>query len=909
MKKPSIAFIDIAGLPYDGDTLKHRGLGGSETAVIQMSKELVKLGFDVTVYNNQNWTDVSAGMYDGVEYKSVWEKELEEKHYDVVVSSRTIFPFLRPGQTLHQHGIEAPEEFFQSDFYLNITKNAKLKAIWLHDTFSHGDGILEELVVEGYLDEIFTLSDWHTTYILNCDHYQKKRNFEVLKDHVFVTRNGMIPFPNEVRIEEKDPNHFVFNASVTKGMEPLLYDIWPELKRQIPEAKLTVIGGFYRMQEEATPDTHEGMWHRLRNEFHGKLGITFTGIITQAEIAEILSGAKFFLYPALFPETFGISTLEAQYYNCVPITCRFGALEEIALDNTSWKIDYAIEPNGLFPNIDKQKQVRKFIDKALEAYHNTYLTQQKAYACNLIKPLASWEKVAHQWKWHFYHKLGWYLPLSEYRYTSRMCARFRKVFNRRSVNPEESQVLQKLPERKIYIISPFYNGANYIGDCIKSVAAQNYENYTHIIIDDASHDDVDTAVNNVADTIDKDRQDKIHWYTNETNLGAVQNQIGYAKYKIPEEDRNAIVVLLDGDDSLVNNPHIFDMLNNYYYRDETEFTYGSCWSLADDIPLIAQPYPDNIKQEKKYRDHKFNWGIPYTHLRTFKKDLLKNIPDEVFKDKDGEWFRAGGDVAVFYNLIEAADPEKVVCIPDVLVNYNDLNPLNDYKVNAEEQNKNAMIANNLSIETITNQDSEALHQDVKRILIAIPTAKNIEVDTFKSIFDLEVPDGYKVDFQYFYGYNVEQVRNLIVHYTIRNDYDYLFSVDSDIILPKDSLKKMIEHDKDMVTGIYIQRIPGTHTIEVYGVPEEGGMTHIPYDMIKGQGLVEVAGCGFGCVLIKRQVLDGVEYPYFVYQSALDHSDTVSEDVYFCMRVRDKGFKVWVDTSILCDHIGSTVFHV
>ena len=48
----SIARIDVIGLTYDGTTLTKRGLGGSESAVILMSKELSKLGFNVTVFNH-----------------------------------------------------------------------------------------------------------------------------------------------------------------------------------------------------------------------------------------------------------------------------------------------------------------------------------------------------------------------------------------------------------------------------------------------------------------------------------------------------------------------------------------------------------------------------------------------------------------------------------------------------------------------------------------------------------------------------------------------------------------------------------------------------------------------------------------------------------------------------------------
>jgi hypothetical protein len=58
----------------------------------------------------------------------------------------------------------------------------------------------------------------------------------------------------------------------------------------------------------------------------------------------------------------------------------------------------------------------------------------------------------------------------------------------------------------------------------------------------------------------------------------------------------------------------------------------------------------------------------------------------------------------------------------------------------------------------------------KKILIAIPCKNDIEADTFKSIYDLEVPEGYETEFQYFYGYAVDQVRNLIAHWVV-NAYD------------------------------------------------------------------------------------------------------------------------------------------
>jgi hypothetical protein len=96
---------------------------------------------------------------------------------------------------------------------------------------------------------------------------------------------------------------------------------------------------------------------------------------------------------------------------------------------------------------------------------------------------------------------------------------------------------------------------------------------------------------------------------------------------------------------------------------------------------------------KTYRNYKFNWNMPYTHLRTFRSYLmhcyLHDYGNHAFRDQDGNWLKAGGDTSVFYAMIECADPDKVVCVPEAAYHYNDANPINDYKVNAEEQNKTA----------------------------------------------------------------------------------------------------------------------------------------------------------------------------------------------------------------------------
>lgn len=887
-----IAIIDIIGLPYDGNTVFKQGLGGSESAVTFIARELVSINAQVTVFNNCNIDHARPGVYDGVTYRPL--TDLTQDHeFDIVISSRTIIPFVDPNDYGRlQDGRAMP--FATMRLYDRIVARAKMRILWMHDTFCLGDNMIEELAVTDRITDIFTLSDFHLTYIANCNH-GRRRNFEVLKSKLFITRNGAARYRAEVSISGKDRDLFVYNASVTKGMVPLVNDIWPLVKQQIPQARLKVIGGYYRFSSSSEPDAQEQDWRKMvADPKYSALGIEFTGVIPQHEIADILTQANFMIYPCAFPETFGISTLESLMYNTPVITCRFGALEEIALDQACYKLDYAVEPNSLFTDINRAEQVRKFAELTVRAYRDTYLHQQKQYYCNIVKDVAGWDSVAKQWKQFFFRKLGLYLPRDQYRAVSRINRRVHKIWQRRYHNVVELETYRAGNEQQILVISPFFNAEKYVAKCIESVACQDYDNYHHILIDDCSTDASWQVAQEAITALPDEIRDRFILIKNDTNLGAVRNQIENLR-KLRSKFPDAIVMLLDGDDSLVNDNSIFAYYNSIY-SEKTDFTYGSCWSMVDNIPLISQPYPDEVRQNRAYRQHKFNWILPYTHLRTFRLGLLDEVDDGAFKDANGEWYRAGGDGSVFYALIEAADPTRVRCLQDIVYNYNDANPLNDYKVNSEEQNRNA------------NMIVTAAPQPKKKILIAIPTARNIEAETFKSIYDLEIPDGYEATFQYFFGYQVDQVRNLISDWVVRG-FDYLFAVDSDIAFAPDTLKKLLAHDRDIVSGLYIQRKPGQHILEVYEPNDRGGCSNIPYDKIRDQGLVEIVGCGFGCVLVKSEVMRKIGYPQFEYHSAIDHAHTISEDVDFCRKARAHGFGIWADTSILCRHIGQTVFMV
>jgi glycosyltransferase involved in cell wall biosynthesis len=879
MNTLKIAFVDPNGLEYNGDTLNERGLGGSESAVISMARELQEIGFGVTVYNNCKIEDED--WYNGVEYRNV--KNGPVNPADIVISVRS--------PTIFYESSDPICNSFAGDF----VKKAKLRVLWMHDTFTVDDSSIEPLVVNGLLDEVWTLSDFHTSYITNCDHTGNRRNFEMLKRAIWQTRNGVNDYGKESSIP-RDHNHFVFNAAYTKGMRVLLEKVWPRVRTRIQDARLTIIGGYYNFPGDKLDKQGEDvkLW-KEKMQIRPDLNVTFTGSVTQEIVADIIKTAGFMLYPTEYPETFGISTLEALYHRTPVITANFGALEETAIDMACYKLPYSTTPNVLYPNINEEWQVENFVNTVVAAYENTYLYMQKQNYCDVIKDIATWDTIALQWKQHIYRKVGGYLPVEEQRRATTINQKVKRVFNRRWTNPEDNYERTEFKERKINIITTVRNGERYIEECMRSVAAQDYSNYVMYISDDASTDDTKRIISQVRDELGWVGADTIKlFYLSEKRDGAVLNQLRIMDNidDFCKDPNGEICIILDGDDKLKNDPYIFSRLNDLYIKEGAKFTYGSCWSMADNIPLIAQDYPLHIKENKSYRTHLFPWNIPYTHLRTFSSNLIKGIRREQLKDADGKWMMAGGDTAMFYEMIERCEPDEIVAVKEIQVVYNDLNPQNDYKVNSEEQTRNA---------------KKALEQNVmpKRLLIAIPTARYIEPETFKSIYEQVTPGGVVMDFQYFYGYNVDQVRNLIANYAIENNYDYLMCVDHDIAFAPTTVARLINHGKDVVGGIYRQRKP-SQVLEVFK------MDYTPYYSTKAfpsPNLFEVGAVGLGCALIKVDVLRKIGYPQFDYHRAIKAEDSLSEDVDFCQKARAVGYRIFVDPSIRCDHYGQSVYRI
>jgi len=142
-------------------------------------------------------------------------------------------------------------------------------------------------------------------------------------------------------------------------------------------------------------------------------------------------------------------------------------------------------------------------------------------------------------------------------------------------------------------------------------------------------------------------------------------------------------------------------------------------------------------------------------------------------------------------------------------------------------------------------------------------------------------------------------RNTVVKYFLENtEHTHLLFIDSDNT-PFDNPLPMVDLDLDVVGGVYpMWRIDHFEWLAMNRLPD-GHYKTIPGDNRKG--VVEVDGLGAGCMMIKREVLESLEAP-FADKIRPDGRREIGHDYYFCERAKEKGYKVWANWNVLCDHV-------
>ena len=162
-------------------------------------------------------------------------------------------------------------------------------------------------------------------------------------------------------------------------------------------------------------------------------------------------------------------------------------------------------------------------------------------------------------------------------------------------------------------------------------------------------------------------------------------------------------------------------------------------------------------------------------------------------------------------------------------------------------------------------------------------------------------------------------KNEIINYCIKNKFDYLFLIDSDIVIDKRTLSQLLSDNVDIVSNVFWSQwkkdanlysqcfwIPEIFTQhKAFGVPissqEARQIREATNAELKIPGLYKVDGLG-ACTLITRHALEaGVDF------RAIPNVRIPGEDRAFCIRAGVLGFDLYMDTTYPAYHINREIY--
>ena len=156
-------------------------------------------------------------------------------------------------------------------------------------------------------------------------------------------------------------------------------------------------------------------------------------------------------------------------------------------------------------------------------------------------------------------------------------------------------------------------------------------------------------------------------------------------------------------------------------------------------------------------------------------------------------------------------------------------------------------------------------------------------------------EGLVTDFILRLGCDIVSGRTGLVREALAKGATHLLFVDTDMVFPKDVIKTMLAHDKDIVGVEYNRR----------RFPIEG--TSEPLTE-KSDTLYQAKHCGTGLMLIKLSIFDKPwKGAWFNFGRDSEGMLKIGEDAWFCYSARDMGFETWIDPTISVKHIGEYAY--
>jgi len=197
------------------------------------------------------------------------------------------------------------------------------------------------------------------------------------------------------------------------------------------------------------------------------------------------------------------------------------------------------------------------------------------------------------------------------------------------------------------------------------------------------------------------------------------------------------------------------------------------------------------------------------------------------------------------------------------------------------------------LNAIREVEKKYLETGKQKMLIAVPTEHKAE-NGLPCIEGLIFPSGVQTKILNVWGRKVDDAYNYAAMEAVKDNADWLLTVEDDTLPPKDVIVKLIElarSNRNSAVGAWYPK----REISLQGVHitiKNGERTFLEDD----GNIHEVYTLAMGCSLYPVGMFIKIPHPWFM------TTDNLSQDSFFSQLARDNGYKLLVDTSIKCKHV-------
>ena len=225
--------------------------------------------------------------------------------------------------------------------------------------------------------------DTQGTVNLDIEPYFTAKGYKVIGVH---GPNMIFELPTEIK---RDPHLIVYGSSYDRGLDILL-NMWPEIKKAVPDARLRVFYG-WNLYDVGYHDNPERMaWKEKINKLMEQDGITHLGRISHGAVKREFELAGVWAYPTYFGEISCITAMKAQAYGAIPVVVDYAALKET--------VQYGVKIKGdIYDKETKDLYLGALIALLNDEKHQETIRPEMIEWAKYFE----WKNVANQWNDEF----------------------------------------------------------------------------------------------------------------------------------------------------------------------------------------------------------------------------------------------------------------------------------------------------------------------------------------------------------------------------------------------------------------------------------------------------------------------------------------------------------------------------